>query len=251
VCPGFQAGDDTVAAVVIPRSVESLLGFFRFAALREVAFEADCRVRCIGGFCACPALERIEIPASVESVKGESPAAAFCGCAALREVVFAPGSRVVEIQGFSDCPALGRIEIPPAVECVRGFNKCVALRELVLAVDGRLREIEGFDGCAAIQGIDVPASVEQIRGFDSCQELGWVRFAPESRIRVLTGMWKWDLPRMRRTAFVEYVGTEFLKRCRRKIQLCVPSASKVATVWESDGTESDGLPSEFEDHCSE
>jgi hypothetical protein len=100
------------------------------AALTEVVFSADGRLRTICGFQDCIFLCRIVIPSSVEVIR----APAILGCAALREVTFTAGRRLTVISDFEGCAAVPWIEIPSAVTRVTytAFRGCRSLEEMVL-----------------------------------------------------------------------------------------------------------------------
>lgn len=81
----------------IPSSVRKL-GHEAFAfckSLREVVFEPDSRLECIGyrSFAHC-GLTEIVIPRSVETIE----TSAFCYCASLTSVRFEEGSRLASVQ---------------------------------------------------------------------------------------------------------------------------------------------------------
>jgi hypothetical protein len=246
ICPGFQESDEKVAQIEIPDSIQMLDGFFRFSALQEVKFQNGSHVRKIGGFSHCISLRRIELPPSIEVIKGDSPDAAFCSCLVLREVILAPGGRLREIQGFSDCPALLRIDIPASVELINGFNQCTSLVEVNFPVNSYVREIHGFTKCPSLREIHFPASVEQITGFDDCHVLGSVVIADHTRIRRITGFWKTVRIPVRRTAFISYLGGNYLKHSRRRLHLRASAGVRERPPTESDDMETDSLPSDFD-----
>jgi hypothetical protein len=174
-------------SVSLPMSVEIVRGFNLCPNLRDVFFEASCRLRELDGFQGCTCLSRVQIPASVEDIGY----LVFSGCSGLHEVAFAAGGRLRRICGFHGCLSLRRIEIPASVEVVAsaGFFGCLALEEVAFAAGGRLIEVCGFGSCASVPRVEIPASVEFVGGFAStgCSALEEVAFAARSRLSEIHG----------------------------------------------------------------
>jgi hypothetical protein len=177
--------------------------------LRHVSFATAC-IREIDGFRKCRALDRIEIPPSVEVING------FKSCSALAELVFAPGGQVREINGFSKSQFVSTLDLPATVEIVNGFKKFVFLKIVAFAPDGCLREIGGFSGCKSLCYIDIPPSVELLKGdaFKGCTALQQVTFARYGRLRELAGFRKCEsLIGIEIPANVEIIREESFKKC--------------------------------------
>ena len=126
-------------------------------------------------------LTRIEIPASVETIKVR----AFHGCSSLATVTFEQGSQLKTIDEgvFQDCSALTRIEIPASVETikVRAFHGCSSLATVTFEQGSQLKTIGGrydggaFTNCPKLMTFDASAcmSINEIQqyAFYQCQEL--------------------------------------------------------------------------------
>lgn len=84
---------------------------FAFGLIRTISFEEECQIRVIGNyaFARCAFLEKINAPASVESINQ----GAFYDCVSLKEVCFSRGSRLKTIgsQAFYGCISLKHINL--------------------------------------------------------------------------------------------------------------------------------------------
>lgn len=112
----------SLVSISIPASVETIEGgaFFRCTALQTVTFEKGSKLKTIkngsiwsGVFESCTSLTTIEIPASVETIRG----GAFSDCTSLKTVTFEKGSQLLTVYGyyahgaFSDCTALTTVDM--------------------------------------------------------------------------------------------------------------------------------------------
>lgn len=112
----------SLVSISIPASVETIEGgaFFRCTALQTVTFEKGSKLKTIkngsiwsGVFKSCTSLTTIEIPASVETIRG----GAFSDCTFLKTVTFEKGSQLLTVVGyyndgaFSDCTALTTVDM--------------------------------------------------------------------------------------------------------------------------------------------
>jgi hypothetical protein len=88
------------------------MAFAECAALTEVRFASDSRLRVIDGFLRCASLIQLEIPASVEEIRSS----AFKECSELAEVIFPIDSRLRSLSGFRVCNSLHSLKIPASVE---------------------------------------------------------------------------------------------------------------------------------------
>jgi hypothetical protein len=114
LCGGSHSG--SIRQIQIGASVDRVAPgeFSGFAALSEVLFPSDCRLKYIGGFERCRSLRRIEFPSSVEIISID----AFYRCSSLTEVLFAFDCCLREIGGFRKCTALCQIDIPSSVDVI-------------------------------------------------------------------------------------------------------------------------------------
>jgi len=105
-------------------------------------------------FRRCYALEKIELPASLEEL-GEM---AFYECSSLKTVTWSAKSKVTKISryAFGDCTSLEKITIP---------NKVTNIASLA------------FINCSSLTSIDIPSSVIEIgnQAFDYCANLSEVK----------------------------------------------------------------------------
>ena len=95
----------SLVSISIPASVETIEGgaFFRCTALQTVTFEKGSKLKTIkngsgwsGVFMSCTSLTSIEIPASVETIRG----GAFSDCTSLKTVTFEKGSQLLMVDGY-------------------------------------------------------------------------------------------------------------------------------------------------------
>lgn len=130
--------------IVIPASVEIIgnMAFCYCRNLETVRFEADSKVKVIEGgwyggpttfpcgvFWECGKLKEINIPASVETIKG----GAFAECKLLSKVTFDENSNLKEFEGergcgvFTGCVSLTTISIPKKVKRIgpSTFSPCI------------------------------------------------------------------------------------------------------------------------------
>ena len=127
----------SLTSINIPKRVTRLEDLFsNCSSLRSVTFEKGSQLKYIFGglyssydgmFCNCEALTSIEIPASVEMIKG----CIFNNCSSLRSVTFEKGSQLkYMVEGvFCDCEALTSIEIPASVEMIDMYY-CINLANI-------------------------------------------------------------------------------------------------------------------------
>ena len=127
----------SLTSINIPKKVTRLEDLFsNCSSLRSVTFEKGSQLKYIFGglyssydgmFCNCEALTSIEIPASVEMIKG----CIFNNCSSLRSVTFEKGSQLkYMVEGvFCDCEALTSIEIPASVEMIDMYY-CINLANI-------------------------------------------------------------------------------------------------------------------------
>ena len=127
----------SLMSINIPKRVTRLEDLFsNCSSLRSVTFEKGSQLKYIFGglyssydgmFCNCEALTSIEIPASVEMIKG----CIFNNCSSLRSVTFEKGSQLkYMVEGvFCDCEALTSIEIPASVEMIDMYY-CINLANI-------------------------------------------------------------------------------------------------------------------------
>ena len=127
----------SLTSINIPKRVTRLEDLFsNCSSLRSVTFEKGSQLKYIFGglyssydgmFCNCEALTSIEIPASVEMIKG----CIFHNCSSLRSVTFEKGSQLkYMVEGvFCDCEALTSIEIPASVEMIDMYY-CINLANI-------------------------------------------------------------------------------------------------------------------------
>ena len=127
----------SLTSINIPKRVTRLEDLFsNCSSLRSVTFEKGSQLKYIFGglyssydgmFCNCEALTSIEIPASVEMIKG----CIFNNCSSLRSVTYEKGSQLkYMVEGvFCDCEALTSIEIPASVEMIDMYY-CINLANI-------------------------------------------------------------------------------------------------------------------------
>ena len=127
----------SLTSINIPKRVTRLEDLFsNCSSLRSVTFEKGSQLKYIFGglyssydgmFCNCVALTSIDIPASVEMIKG----CIFNNCSSLRSVTFEKGSQLkYMVEGvFCDCEALTSIEIPASVEMIDMYY-CINLANI-------------------------------------------------------------------------------------------------------------------------
>ena len=170
MCPYYTGAflDCTaLTAIEIPASVERIgvAAFQGCSSLATVTFEKGSRLHTIEGkvysyspyycgtFSKCEALTAIEIPASVETIKG----AAFYNCSSLATVTFEKGSRLkiigdfhasypyLYLGAFLNCRALTSIEIPASVERIgrAAFKGCSSLAIVTFETGSQLETIGG------------------------------------------------------------------------------------------------------------
>jgi hypothetical protein len=139
----------------------------------------------IQGFEGGAALERIEIPPSVETLCNP----AFGRCLSLREVSFAADGSLKSIFGFGACCSICRIRIPSSVERLRAFADCANLGEVVFEEDCQLQELDGFARCPALSRIEIPSAVEFVgrQALSDCSGLRRVVFPAGTRVRIARG----------------------------------------------------------------
>ena len=154
-----------------------------------------------------PALQRITIPVSVETIKAQ----AFQKCPSLTTVTFESGSKLKTIGGgysgssyygaFSDCSKLAAIEIPASVETIgaTAFKGCTSLATVTFESGSKLTTIGGgysgssyhgaFSDCSKLAAIEIPASVATIEtaAFKKCTSLATVTFESGSKLITIGG----------------------------------------------------------------
>ena len=146
-----------LTSIEIPASVETIedSAFKGCSKLATVTFEKGSRLKRIegtyysngdnlhsyGAFSDCSALTSIEIPASVETIKG----AAFQYCTSLQTVTFEKGTKLKTIGNltFCGCTSLTTIEIPASVETIEeyAFWNCTALTTVDMSACTQVTEI--------------------------------------------------------------------------------------------------------------
>jgi hypothetical protein len=161
--------------------------------LQSVLFESGSRLNTIGSgaFSRCPALERINIPASVTVLESRC----FAGLDhngrvvivnnSLVSVTFESGSQLRSIgkSAFAGCVSLVSICIPASVVILenncfggvfaedpeennrdRDFRFCISLESITFEKISEIKVIDeqAFTGCVSLRSICIPASVEVI-----------------------------------------------------------------------------------------
>ena len=143
----------SLTTIKIPASVETIgsRAFAGCTSLQTVTFEKESQLKTIegyhekgsGAFYGCTSLTTIEIPASVEEIRGY----AFKDCTSLQTVTFEKGSKLKMIEGslFSDCTSLTSIEIPANVETIEAmaFKGCSKLATVTFEKGSQLKSIAG------------------------------------------------------------------------------------------------------------
>ena len=172
----------------IPASVSTIdvQAFVNATNLQQVEFAEGSQLQIIdaNAFSLTTALERINIPASVEGIAG----GAFQG-SGLREVTFENGLRLDRIgyQVFAMTKFLQRINIPASVKVINNEAfKGSGLQEVTFANGSQLERIgnEAFALTRSLQRINIPASVKVIgqSAFFETLNLTEVSFEQNSKI---------------------------------------------------------------------
>ncbi len=122
-------------------------------------------------FSGCTALNRIEIPESVEVINDH----AFSKCAALSNVIIHEGVETIGSYAFSECNSLKDITIPKTVETINdhAFFKCAALNRVVIPEGVKTIGSYAFSECNSLKDITIPQTVETINdhAFSNCTSL--------------------------------------------------------------------------------
>lgn len=144
-----------IQSIVLPDNV-TLIEEYAFGHCEDLtSVQLSGRLKTIEkyAFYECTALQKIEIPASVTSLRG------FAGCPNLSEVIIADGVTKIETDAFRGCTALTKIEIPASVTSLSGFADCTNLSEVKLSAGISQIEIFAFENCTALTKIEIPDSV--------------------------------------------------------------------------------------------
>lgn len=173
IAEGALAGFTELKSIVIPGSVQSIVGVFKdCTGLETVCIAPAGLENMTGAFENCTSLQTVNIPSTVTSING-----AFQNCTMLKSVVI-PESVTNLNNAFSGCSALKTVELNAMVTCMdRTFFGCAALESIVIP-DTVTDLNETFAGCAALRQITIPASVTSLyRAFQNCISLTEVVFA--------------------------------------------------------------------------
>lgn len=162
-------GAQNLKSVFIPNTLKSRLTDYVFencVNLENVVFENGIQIKIIGErtFAGCTSLERIYIPASVETIAYYT----FDNCINLKQVIFEENSKLISIGmgAFYNCEALQSIDIPSGCKRIYddAFMNCYSLSEVILR-EGLIEICEAaFLNCYNLPQIYIPKTVESIEG---------------------------------------------------------------------------------------
>ena len=132
---GAFAGCTNLIVLTIPVNVNTMKNSFYGSSngctqLKTIKFAKGSKLTYINmSGTTCPALNTIEIPASVESCS-------FIGCSSLTNITFEEGSKLktIEDSAFSSCTGLTSITIPNSVTTIgsSAFNGCTGLTSITI-----------------------------------------------------------------------------------------------------------------------
>ena len=167
--------------------------------LRAITFGANSQLRTIGGgdrvedgvsivpgaFYGCSSLKAIDIPRSVEVIKG----GAFANCTSLEIVNFATNTKLKTLDGaFYNCTSLKHITIPASVTSLFWtFTECSSLSSVDFESSSQLEVMDmAFGESTPLKNIAIPASVTTLDlEFMNCSSLERIIFNPGSRLRII------------------------------------------------------------------
>jgi hypothetical protein len=163
-----------IRMIRVPKGIDTILnGAFRgLPNLESVTFEVDSRIDEIDGFCCCPLLGFVVLPASLRTI---GPLG-FSDCHSLRYVRFAGCT-----ESTSEYQKKYSTDVPPPPKAERARRHCA------------ITTISGFNQCL-MKDFTVPWSVTKIDGFNGeamngelCVGICAVSFEPGSELKEIHG----------------------------------------------------------------
>jgi len=161
-------------------------------------------------FCACTALERIEIHGNLKEIERDT----FSGCKDLKYIAFETTNlTIIGGRAFVGCTSLKKFNIPDSVTKIGNwaFHGCTELTEI--SIPDSVEEIGGyaFDGCIGLTEITIP---------DSMTEIGDESFAG------CTGLTKFNIPDS-----VKKIGERAFEGCTGLTEINIPDSVTVIGEW--------------------
>lgn len=156
------AGNEVIETVVLPDTIEVILGsFMNCANLQSVVLGENVTDIWDYSFYNCPKLKTINFPASLKRIGLR----AFKMCSSLEKAILPHGLESIEDEAFSECAGLKEVFIPNTVafKGICTFYGAEALSKLTIEQGtASLGQYGCFMGATSLKTLTIPASVKSI-----------------------------------------------------------------------------------------